>query len=119
PVRLSGVEVPADANLLLLIGAANRDPELFPDPDTLDIRRPNAREHLSFGAGKVRRRRILCLGAPRGPLAARVPSGQLTRPLPRLRLAPGPQLSFPAYIAFRGPARSRSSGRAQGSGVRD
>lgn len=36
---LHGVEVPADANLLLLIGAANRDESVFASPDTFDIAR--------------------------------------------------------------------------------
>jgi len=98
PVRIQDVDVPADANLLLLIGAANRDPDVFADPDTLDIRRPNAREHLSFGAGNH-----LCLGAPLARLEARVVFEELTRRMPDLRLVPDQHLGFPPYIAFRGP----------------
>jgi len=49
PVVVSGVEIPADANVLVGIGAANHDPSQFPDPDVFDIRRENANEHLSFG----------------------------------------------------------------------
>ena len=41
-VEIGGVRVPADAKLLLLLGSANRDPAIFPNPDQFDIRRPNA-----------------------------------------------------------------------------
>jgi cytochrome P450 len=45
-VEIGDVRVPANAKLLLLLGSANRDPAVFPNPDHFDIRRPNAREHL-------------------------------------------------------------------------
>jgi len=98
PIRVQQIDIPADANLLLLIGAANRDPDVFANPDTLDIHRQNAREHLSFGAGNH-----LCLGAPLARLEARIVFEELTRRVPSLRLVPGQQLQFPPYIAFRGP----------------
>lgn len=46
-------ETPIQAGDPVLLGwaAANRDPEKFPDPHTADFARPNAREHLAFGAG--------------------------------------------------------------------
>ena len=59
PVELSGVELPEGADVLVSIGAANRDPEVFTDPDRFDIRRREASEHLSFGNGPH-----YCLGAP-------------------------------------------------------
>jgi cytochrome P450 len=96
--RVCDVEIPADANLLLLIGAANRDPEVFEEPDRFDLRRANAREHLSFGAGNH-----LCLGAPLARLEARVIFEELTCRLPALRLVPDQTITFPEYIAFRGP----------------
>lgn len=99
PVRLSGVEVPAGASLLLLIGAANRDPEVFADPDVLDVRRANARDHLSFGHGPH-----LCLGAPLARLEARVVLEELARRLPSLRLVPGQDLSYLPIVSFRGPS---------------
>jgi cytochrome P450 len=98
PVTLSGVEVPADANLLVCIGAANRDPAIFDDPDTFDIRRPNARDHLSFGGGAH-----LCLGAPLARLEARVVFTELAAAWPGLRLVEGQELSFMPIIGFRGP----------------
>jgi hypothetical protein len=62
PVELSGVELPEGADVLVSIGAANRDPEVFADPDRFDIRRREASEHLSFGNGPH-----YCLGAPARP----------------------------------------------------
>ncbi|MET0658504.1 MAG: cytochrome P450 [Steroidobacteraceae bacterium] len=47
---LGGVEIPAGAALQLRFDAANRDPVKLPEPDAFDIRRANARMHLSFGA---------------------------------------------------------------------
>ena len=42
-VEIGGMPVPQGAKLLMLFGAANRDPSAFPDPNCLDIRRSNAR----------------------------------------------------------------------------
>ena len=50
-VRFQDVDIPAGEDLLLAIGSANRDDAVFESPETFDIRRPNAREHLSFGMG--------------------------------------------------------------------
>lgn len=97
-VTLSGVEVPAGADLLVCLGAANRDPAHFEDPDTFDIRRPNARDHLSFGGGAH-----LCLGAPLARLEARVVFEELTVALPSLRLTPDQAFEFAPIIGFRGP----------------
>jgi cytochrome P450 len=50
PARVGDVDLPAGSRVTLCIGAANRDPEQFTDPDTLDIARtPN--RHLAFGFG--------------------------------------------------------------------
>lgn len=54
-----GTVVPAGAATLCLIGSANADERLFPDPDVVDPRRANAAKHLSFGGGLHH-----CLGAP-------------------------------------------------------
>ncbi|HKZ74259.1 MAG TPA: cytochrome P450 [Steroidobacteraceae bacterium] len=51
------VTVPAGSRMTLALAAANRDPEVFQNPDTLDIARPNASRHLSFAGGIH-----LCLG---------------------------------------------------------
>jgi cytochrome P450 len=84
--------------LLLLLGAANRDPSVFPNPDHFDIRRPNAREHLSFGIGPH-----LCLGAPLARLQAKVVLEEVSARFPNLRLVPGIKLEFAPNVTFRSP----------------
>ena len=103
-MEIQGVEVPAQANLLLLIGSANRDEGIFPNAETFDIRRPNAREHLAFGIGNH-----LCLGAPLARLEARVVFEELTRRRPGLSLVPDQALTFHPNISFRGPSALRVS----------
>ncbi|MGW2341631.1 cytochrome P450 family protein [Streptomyces sp. NPDC001661] len=55
---LGGVQIPSGVPVLVAIGAANRDPARFPDPDRLDLDR-DAAAHLAFGHGIHR-----CVGAP-------------------------------------------------------
>jgi cytochrome P450 len=65
--ELGGVAIPAGALVLMVFGAANRDPDHFESPDTFDIRRPNAREHFSVSRGTH-----ACLGANLARLEARI-----------------------------------------------
>lgn len=58
PVEISGVEVPEEARLLLLLASANHDEEQFENPDVFDIHRKNAGQHLAFSQGIH-----YCLGA--------------------------------------------------------
>jgi cytochrome P450 len=97
-VDIGGVAVPAHANVLLLLGAANRDPTVFGTPARFDIHRANAKEHLSLGHGPH-----FCLGAPLARLEARVVLEELSARLPQLRLVPGQTLRFQPNTAVRGP----------------
>jgi hypothetical protein len=64
--RVRGVTIPAGENVLLLVGSANRDSEVFPDPDVYDIQRDTS-AMLSFGRGTH-----FCMGASLARLEARV-----------------------------------------------
>ena len=79
-VVLGGLRIPADTVLTLCIGAANRDPEIFSEPDSLDItRHPNP--HLAFGSGIH-----TCVGLNVARLEARVAIVQLLQRFPGLVL---------------------------------
>jgi len=65
-VELLGTELADGERVLLLVGSANRDPEVFPDPDRYDIDRDTSKL-ISFGGG-----RHFCLGAPLARLEARI-----------------------------------------------
>jgi cytochrome P450 len=67
PVTVGGVDLPAGTTVMVLNGAANRDPRHFADPATFDVARPNARHHLAFGRGIH-----TCPGAPLARAEARV-----------------------------------------------
>jgi cytochrome P450 len=74
---LGGVELPAGTNVLVMNGAANRDPRRFENPNDFHLDRPNVGEHLAFGRGIH-----ACPGAPLARAEARI---ALERLLDRLR----------------------------------
>jgi cytochrome P450 len=51
PTTVAGVEIPAGSTVMVLNGAANRDPDRFEDPGAFVVERTNARQHVSFGHG--------------------------------------------------------------------
>nr|WP_086009236.1 cytochrome P450 [Mycobacterium xenopi] len=67
PTAVGGVEMPAGTTVMVLQGAANRDPRRFDEPDRFDLGRKNARQHLAFGRGIH-----TCPGAPLARAETRV-----------------------------------------------
>lgn len=67
-----GQTVPAGSAMLLMFGAANRDPRRYSDPDTFDINRAHVGSHLTFGKGLH-----FCLGANLARLEGRVALDEL------------------------------------------
>lgn len=80
-LELGGEEVCAGQRVLLVLGAANRDPTRFADPDRLDVGREDNR-HLSFGLGHH-----YCLGAALARLEVQVALSAILERLPKLRIA--------------------------------
>ncbi len=78
---LAGVHIPKGSPVHILLGAADRDPEAFDAPDTLDITRADNR-HVAFGHGVH-----FCLGAPLARLEAQIAFGTLLNRLPGIELA--------------------------------
>ena len=96
--EIGGVAIPKGADILLLLGSANRDAAVFENPDTLDIDRPNARSHLSFGYGIH-----FCLGQQLSKLEFGIAMREVARRLPSLRLKPGQEFTFAHNTSFRVP----------------
>ncbi|MDN3521994.1 cytochrome P450 [Halomonas ramblicola] len=96
-VEIAGVEVPANSMVLVVLGSANRDRSHFSDPDTFDIRRENARDHLSFSFGPH-----FCMGSPLARLEMKVYLEELTRRIPSLRMVPGQKPDYLPNTSHRG-----------------
>ena len=79
-VMLGDTAIAKGENVLTLLGAANRDPAMYPDPDRLDITRTNIKP-FSFGGGIH-----FCLGAQLARIESDVAISTLLRRLPELRL---------------------------------
>lgn len=80
PIEFGGIEFRKGELVVALIGAANRDPEVFPNPDRLDVTRERLKP-LSFGGGIH-----FCIGAQLARIEAEVVFSTLLRRLPDLRL---------------------------------
>jgi cytochrome P450 len=80
-VELGGQTIPQGASVIVILGAADRDPERFEAPDTLDLTAQRDARHLGFGRGSH-----FCLGAPLARLEAEIALATLFRRLPGLRL---------------------------------
>ena len=84
-VAIGGTVIPKGERVIGVIAAADRDPERFPDPDTLDITRTD-NKHLAFGGGIH-----YCLGAPLARMEGQIAINTLLRRMPDLRLKGSPE----------------------------
>ncbi|MFH9074520.1 cytochrome P450 [Streptomyces alboflavus] len=81
-IALAGHHIRANSSVVVLIGAANRDPEVYDDPDRFDLTRENPAEHLSFSGGIH-----YCIGAPLARMEGETALRVLVERLPDLRVA--------------------------------
>lgn len=98
---LSGVEIPAGANVTAMLASANRDPDAYDDPEVFDILR-DPTQHVSFGVGPH-----LCLGMHLARMETRVALSALLDRLPNLRVDDAEAKRVDAHIhgdmLFRSP----------------
>ncbi|MEV5829030.1 cytochrome P450 [Spirillospora sp. NPDC052242] len=88
-MEIGGRTVHAGEGMFLLVGAANRDADAFPDPDEFDVRRPRHR-HIAFGHGMHQ-----CIGQHLARAELEIVFAELFGRFPGLRLAvPASELSF-------------------------
>jgi cytochrome P450 len=79
--EFSGTRLSKDSRVVILLAAANRDPDVFPNPNTFDVRRVNAKDHLAFSSG-----RHYCLGSSLAKLEAQIGLRKLFERFPALSL---------------------------------
>ncbi|QRP49533.1 cytochrome P450 [Amycolatopsis sp. FDAARGOS 1241] len=90
-IELAGQTIRAGEGLIMANDIANRDAAVFPNPDGLDLRRPDSRRHVAFGFGVHQ-----CLGQPLARVELQVAYSTLYRRVPTLALA-----GDPARIPFK------------------
>ena len=96
-VRIGDTVIPKGEMVMVVIAAADHDPERFPEPDVLDITRPE-NKHLAFGKGIHH-----CLGAPLARMEGQIALGTLLRRMPNLRLKGSPEsLTWRPGLVLRG-----------------
>jgi len=91
PFEYNGHQFEMGQQVAMAFGAANRDPERFENPDTLDIQREN-NKHLAFGNGIH-----FCLGAPLARMEGQIAFDRLLKRYPTLSRA-GEPVRRPAYV---------------------
>ncbi len=96
-VAIGETVIPKGEVVMAVVAAANRDPERFPEPNTLDITRKD-NKHLGFGKGIH-----FCLGAPLARMEGQIAIGTLLRRMPNLQLKGSPEsLTWRPGLILRG-----------------
>ncbi len=96
--EIGGYDVPAGTQIFMNFASANRQSDIFDNPDEFDIHRPNAAHHISFGKGVH-----YCLGAKFAKMEAQLVTEMLAERIPSLRLVEDQDISYFPNITFRGP----------------
>jgi pimeloyl-[acyl-carrier protein] synthase len=94
--ELGGRQIQKRQGVIAVMGAANRDPDRFPDPDRLDLARADNR-HLAFGWSSH-----FCFGAPLARIEGQLVFEALARRLPALHLDPDRKLTWRTNLRLRG-----------------
>ena len=102
-VEISGHKIPAGTNVFVLIAAANRDAEKFPNPDVFDMDRITG-GHVGFGFGMH-----FCLGAWLARMEARVVFELVARTVSKIELYPDARRAIVPYVGGTGSATGAKS----------
>ncbi|MEU0494748.1 cytochrome P450 [Mycobacterium sp. NPDC006124] len=92
--RIGDHLVAAGDKVVLWYLAANHDPAVFDDPDTFDVTRPNARNHIAFGAGGPH----FCLGSHLAKMEVRVVLEKLLRAYPEIHTTAEPDVLVSPFV---------------------
>lgn len=95
PIEWGDIRIAAGKPLFMLLGSANRDPERFPDPDALQVDRPNSARHLSFAFGPH-----TCLGNNLARMETRIALKQILDRMPDLQ--PNGRAEPSSHVLFQG-----------------
>ena len=98
-VEIGGQTIRAGEMVFCVLGGANRDPDVYPEADRLDIERPFIRS-MSFGGGIH-----FCLGAQLARIETEIALNTLLQRLPSLRITNLDDLRYPMNPIFRGPTQ--------------
>ncbi|MCR9138314.1 MAG: cytochrome P450/oxidoreductase [Alphaproteobacteria bacterium] len=98
--EVGGVAIPKGGKLMIVQASANKDPRHWENPDTVDIYRDNAAEHMTFGYGAHQ-----CMGKNIGRMEMRVFLDEFVRRLPHMRLVEGQSFKNLPNMSFRGPEK--------------
>lgn len=96
--KVSGVTIPEGSLVLLMLGAANRDPLKFSEPDTFDMERANIKEHVAFGAGPH-----ACIGAALARLEIQIALEHLIGRFSRVQCPEPAQLTWVSGVNVHAP----------------
>lgn len=99
-LEVGGVTLPEGALVYAAINSANRDEAVFENGDALDVRRENAKKHLTFGKGAH-----TCMGNHLAKLEIKIMLEEITRRLPHMELVPDQEFPYSPNTSQRGPER--------------
>ena len=94
-IEVCGQRIPAKWSILCMLGAANRDPKQFKEPNRLNLKRLN-NQHLAFSAGPH-----FCIGSQLARLEGQIAILKLVQRFPEMKLT-GPKPEWAATFGFRG-----------------
>ncbi|MCH9837101.1 cytochrome P450, partial [bacterium] len=98
--ELEGVQIPKGARIVIVFASANRDVDLFGEPDAFDPDRDNLRDHLAFGKGIH-----FCLGAALSRLEGKVALEEFARRVDRFELDESNDFGYHPSFLLRGLKR--------------